>query len=104
MTEESCTDEDYIQADFDFHYLLAKISKNSIIIKVYELVFEILYTAMRDIVHLAGRTGHIYHRKIIDVIKKGDKTECEIIMEEHIQGNIMVIMENMEQQQAKTTI
>ena len=98
MTEEACSDEDYIQADFDFHYLLAEISQNSMIIKVYELIFEILFTAMRDIVHLAGRTGHIYHRKIIDTIKGGDKTACETIMEAHIQKNIEVIMANMEKQ------
>ena len=98
MTDQSCSDEDYIQADFDFHYLLAKTSKNSMIIKVYELIFEILFDAMRDIVHLAGRTGHIYHRKIIDALKKGDKTECEAIMESHIQKNIEVIMKNMEKQ------
>jgi GntR family transcriptional repressor for pyruvate dehydrogenase complex len=98
ITDKACSDEDYIQADFDFHYLLAKISNNSMIIKVYELIFEILFAAMRDIVHLAGRTGHIYHRRIIDALKRGDKTECEAIMEEHIQRNIIVITEHMDKQ------
>ena len=92
MIDENCSEDDFIQADFDFHYLLAKTSQNSMIIKVYELIFEILFTAMRDIVHLAGKTGPFYHRKIIDALKKGDKTECESIMEEHIQKNIEVIM------------
>lgn len=91
MTDETRSTDEYIRADFDFHSHLARISQNSMIIKVYELINEILFTAMQDIVRLAGRSGPIYHRKIIDALKKGDKAECEALMEEHIERNIEVI-------------
>jgi len=98
MTEENCSDEAFIQADFGFHYELAQISKNSMIIRIYELLHEILFVAMQDIVHLAGRTGPKWHRRIIDALKHGNKAECESIMEEHIQKNIEVIQKNMSRQ------
>jgi GntR family transcriptional repressor for pyruvate dehydrogenase complex len=91
MTDETRSTDEYIRADFDFHSHLARISQNSMIIKVYELINEILFTAMQDIVRLAGRSGPIYHREIIDALKKGDKAECEALMEEHIERNIEVI-------------
>jgi DNA-binding GntR family transcriptional regulator len=46
---------------------------------------------MRDIVRLAGRTGHVYHRQLIDALKNGSKAECETRMEAHIERNIGVI-------------
>jgi GntR family transcriptional repressor for pyruvate dehydrogenase complex len=92
MTDESCGIDEFIQADFAFHCRLARISQNSMIIKVFDLLHEILYTAMRDIVHLTGRAnGPVYHRKIIDALKNGDKAECEALMEDHIEKNIEVI-------------
>jgi GntR family transcriptional repressor for pyruvate dehydrogenase complex len=96
MTDESCALDEFIRADFAFHYQLARISQNSMIIKVYELINEILFTAMRDIVHLTGRiNGPIYHRKIINALKSGAKAECEALMEEHIEKNIEVIRGNL---------
>jgi GntR family transcriptional repressor for pyruvate dehydrogenase complex len=98
MVDEACDIDDFIRADFMFHYQLAWISQNSMIIKVYELINEILYTAMRDIVHIAGRTGPRYHRKIIDALRNGTKAECEDLMEEHIEKNIEVIRGKIDQQ------
>ena len=95
MTDKNATDEEFIRADFAFHYQLALISQNSMIIKVHELLHEILFTSMTEIVHLAGRTGPFFHRKLIDSLRKGNKMECEAIMEEHIEKNIEVIQKKM---------
>jgi len=95
MTDDNSTTEEFIRADFAFHYQLALISKNSMIIKVHELLHEILFTSMTEIVHLAGRTGPFFHRKLIDALKRGNKVECEGIMEEHIETNIDVIKRKM---------
>ena len=92
MIDGNCNLDDFIRADFAFHYQLALISKNTILLNVHELIHEILFTALRDIVHLGGRSnGQIYHRKIIDALKTGDRAECETLMEEHIEKNIAII-------------
>jgi GntR family transcriptional repressor for pyruvate dehydrogenase complex len=92
MTKDTGASASYIEADLAFHYRLALITRNSIIIKVYDLLNEILSTAMKDIVRLLGRKiGLTYHRKIIDALKKGGKAECESIMEEHIEATIRAV-------------
>jgi GntR family transcriptional repressor for pyruvate dehydrogenase complex len=84
--------EEYIAADLAFHYRLAEITRNSIIIKVYDLINSILSTAMKDIVHILGRNiGLTYHRKIIDALKRGNKKKSETLIEEHIEETIRAI-------------
>jgi len=95
MSDITTDIEEFIRADFAFHHKLAFISQNSMIIKVYELLHEILFTSMTEIVHLAGRTGPIFHRKIIDALKNGNKAECEALMEAHIETNIDIIQKKM---------
>jgi GntR family transcriptional repressor for pyruvate dehydrogenase complex len=80
-------DDLHIFSEFDvaFHYKLADISGNSIVIKIYDLINEILSTAMDDIVHILGiEDGLKYHRNIIDTLRLGDKAKSEALMEEHI--------------------
>jgi GntR family transcriptional repressor for pyruvate dehydrogenase complex len=97
MMDDSCDIDEYIQADIAFHSRLARISQNAMIIKVYELINEILATSIRDIVHLAGRDkGPVFHRKMIDALKKGDKAECEALMEAHIERNIEAVRGKVE--------
>jgi GntR family transcriptional repressor for pyruvate dehydrogenase complex len=82
----------YTEADLAFHHHLARITQNPIIIKVHDLISEILTTAMYDLVGLVGREiGPAYHRKIIDALKTGSKAECEALMEEHMEENIRTI-------------
>jgi GntR family transcriptional repressor for pyruvate dehydrogenase complex len=84
--------EEYTAADLAFHYRLAEITRNSIIIKVYDLINGILSAAMKDIVHILGRNiGLTYHRKIIDTLKKGNKKKSEALIEEHIEETIRAI-------------
>ncbi|MDR0637480.1 MAG: FadR family transcriptional regulator [Spirochaetaceae bacterium] len=82
----------YIEADLAFHRRLAEITGNSIIIKVNEFISGILSSAMNDVVHLLGRSiGIPWHRKIINALKRGNKGECEALMEEHIEETIRAI-------------
>jgi GntR family transcriptional repressor for pyruvate dehydrogenase complex len=98
MVKDSSDLGEYTKADLAFHYRLAQVTQNSMIIKVHELISEILNTAMWDLIHrIVGKTnGPIYHRKIIDALKRKNKAECERLMEEHIEGNLRAIRENIQ--------
>jgi GntR family transcriptional repressor for pyruvate dehydrogenase complex len=101
MSKDTGASAAYIEADLAFHYRLALITRNPIIIKVYDLLNDILSTAMKDIVRLLGRKiGLTYHRKIIDALKRGDKGECESLMEEHIEANIQALKKRAQDQEA----
>jgi GntR family transcriptional repressor for pyruvate dehydrogenase complex len=92
MSKDTSASGAYIEADLAFHYRLAQGSRNSIVIKVYDFLNDILSAAMNDIVRLLGRKiGLTYHRKIIDALKRGGKAECESLMEEHIDATIRAV-------------
>lgn len=84
----------HAEADHAFHYLLAKISQNPVLIKVSGMVYGILATSMIDIVKLLGNEiGLQYHRQLIEAIKRNDADACEKLMEEHIEKTIQAILE-----------
>ena len=77
------------EADHLFHYRLAQIAQNPIVVKVHELINVILSSAMLDVVGLLGtELGLRYHRQLIDAIQRGDKALCERLMEAHIEETI----------------
>jgi GntR family transcriptional repressor for pyruvate dehydrogenase complex len=83
----------YAKADLQFHYRIAQISRNPIIVKVYQIINEILSVAMVDIVKMLGhQIGIKYHREVIDALKRGDKNGCEALMDEHIDVTIRAIV------------
>ena len=74
--------------DLEFHYMIAKISRNSLIIKTYEIVNEIYAAHMKDLVkHMGGEVGVYFHRKIVDAIEAHDADKARACMFEHINKN-----------------
>ncbi len=83
------------EADHQFHCRIAKSTKNPIILKVYNLINDLLSTAMKDIVNIMGNKHALkYHQEIIDALRNGDKELCEAIMEKHIDDTIVGILED----------
>ncbi|NMA21597.1 MAG: FadR family transcriptional regulator [Lentisphaerae bacterium] len=83
----------HAEADHLFHFLLAKISQNSLLCTVSSTIATILANSMVDIVKLLGSDlGLKYHRKLIDAIKERDSLKCETLMEEHIQMTIDAVI------------
>ena len=90
-------------ADHLFHYRLAQIAQNPIIIKVYEIINVILSAAMVDIVELLGtEIGLRYHRQLIDALKSGDKVLCENLMDAHIEETIQEILKKTKKYPGRT--
>lgn len=95
--------EEQANADHLFHYRLAEISQNPIIVKVYEIINVILSAAMVDIVELLGtEIGLRYHRQLIDALKNRDKALCEELMDEHIEETIQEILKKTKNSPGKT--
>jgi GntR family transcriptional repressor for pyruvate dehydrogenase complex len=94
-TMVACTQEPekHAHADHLFHYRIAQIGQNPIIMRVFKIINVILETAMVDIVGLLGcEIGLRYHRKLIDALKSGDKGRCEALMDAHLEETIQAIL------------
>ncbi len=75
----------FARADLDFHLALARATGNPIIIKVNDIIRNILSVSMDKIVLSLGVSdGLSYHRRILDAIKAHKADAAESLMEEHI--------------------
>ncbi|WP_236904972.1 FadR/GntR family transcriptional regulator [Clostridium formicaceticum] len=78
----------FSKADFDFHLILAKATKNSLFIQIFSIIYDVLYDAMTKVVYKRGNTAGLYfHKLLLETIKKGDPKEVRKIMDEHMLDN-----------------
>lgn len=77
------------QEDFAFHHQIGIITGNSLMIKTYMILTDILRSAMEEVVaHMGPEVGHRYHTQIVDAIASHDEELAYRIMLEHIETNI----------------
>lgn len=85
--------EDAIEEDAEFHYAIAKASGNSVVLKVLDLLMDLLRDTRQRALQVPGRpqrsiTGH---RRIFAAIKRHDAEAATAAMSRHI-GDIEAIV------------
>ncbi len=78
----------YAQIDLDFHYKIAEMTNNSLIVATYELLGDILRTAMIQIVEAGLDNGLPYHKRLVEAIEARDEKAAIITMKEHMKATI----------------
>jgi GntR family transcriptional repressor for pyruvate dehydrogenase complex len=79
----------FAEADLRFHFKIAQITRNSLIIETYNILNDILETAMNDIVKRLGfEIGIYYHTKLLEAIEHHDSEQAKKIMKEHVDKTI----------------
>jgi len=81
--------QQFAEADLRFHFKIAQITHNSLIIKTYEILNEVLENAMNDIVkELGSEIGIYYHTRLIEAIANHNNEQAKNIMREHVNKTI----------------
>ena len=77
------------QEDFAFHHQIGIITGNSLMIKTYTILTDILRSAMEEVVaHLGPECGYKYHTQIVNAIADHDAERAYHAMLKHIESNI----------------
>ncbi len=77
--------EKFSEADYNFHHELAVICRNPLILESYNLISDMLRSAMKSIVAKRGHTqGLYYHRALLERIIAKDAEGCRVLMSQHI--------------------
>lgn len=85
MKEDKGDLNKFAKDDLDFHFEIAKATKNIIILKVTEIMKSILNEYMVKIVSIRGTSAGLkYHPKICNAIESGDAEAAAELMREHI--------------------
>ena len=75
----------FAKLDCDFHTAIAKISQNPYVIKVFEIIADILLHAFSDIVSKRGNeAGLKFHKQIILAFEKHDPNAAAETMQRHM--------------------
>ncbi len=87
QAEKMARDEMTIEEDSEFHYTIAMASGNSVVLKVLDLLMDLLRETRERSLQWPGRAQRSLagHRQILAAIKKGDGKAAEAAMRRHIE-------------------
>ena len=79
--------EPTIEEDSEFHYTIAQASKNSVILKVVDMMMDILRESRERSLQVEGRREKSLagHRRIFNAIKRHDAEGAEEAMRQHLE-------------------
>lgn len=81
--------EEFAAEDLNFHLVIAEAARNSVIIKVNQVIKNILSMSMSNIVLALGSDiGLYYHKQLIDALISRDSKVAKKTMAEHIDRTI----------------
>ena len=84
--------EERAKADLDFHYKLACITKNPLIIRTYDILREVLWEAMVKVVDALGSDGaYRFHPRIIKALEEKNEEQAARMMKEHLAKDILFL-------------
>lgn len=91
MMEKNINDPDVVSDyDIQFHVAISNGSKNNLIIKVHEILFDILRLHQKNSAYFGAEpnTALNFHRKILGAIKEHDEELASLYMKRHINYTI----------------
>ncbi len=98
MAEASEAGEDYERYDYGFHLAMAESVHNSVLRRMYPVVFEAIVQGYRRTAHVHGSAGVAlaFHREILDAIERGEAKAASESTRRHILQALNDINRNVE--------
>jgi len=86
--------KEFYTADYEFHRIIAKGTKNQLVISINEMLTGVLVTSQELInLKIGPEIGLKYHRDIIRAIDNNDAEMASLLMTRHIEATINCIEE-----------
>lgn len=97
QAEKMARDEMTIEEDSEFHYTIAMASRNSVILKVLDLLMDLLRETRERSLQLAGRPQKSLagQRQVLAAIKKGNSAAAEAAMRRHIEDVERIVLNKL---------
>ena len=90
------TTEEITQYDLEFHHLIMQGSRNSILVKVFEVLQDTYFALLRENVTRMGSTGAAYHQMITVAIESRDAELARLLMQKHLGNTIRATVDLQE--------
>lgn len=84
--------EEFYLADLRFHSIIARGTKNQIVISIHEMLMEVLKTSLFQTYTLIGpETGLKNHRDLLEAIERKDAEMASLLAVRYIEENIKLL-------------
>lgn len=90
------TTEEITQYDLEFHHLIMQGSRNSILVKVFEVLQDTYFALLHENVTRMGSTGAAYHQMITGAIESHDAELARLLMQKHLGNTIRATVDLQE--------
>jgi GntR family transcriptional repressor for pyruvate dehydrogenase complex len=89
--------EQAIDEDSDFHYALALASRNSVILRVLDVLMDLLRESRSRSLQVPGRPQRSFegHRRILRAVRKGDAKAAEAAVRKHLKEIEHIVIEKL---------
>lgn len=96
MREAAAADRDYIDYDYGFHTAVVESVHNSVLERIYPVIFEAITRGYEQTSHVHGSVDRAlgYHRSILDAIIDGDGKRAADCTRRHIQQSLRDIAQH----------
>ena len=89
MKDRAQENRAFYTADYDFHRIIARGTKNPIVISINEMLTEVLISSQElTNLKIGPEVGLKYHEEIIKAVKNQDPEMAALIMTRHIEATI----------------
>ncbi len=97
QAEKMTRGEMTIEEDSEFHYTIAMASGNSVVLKVLDLLMDLLRETRERSLQVPGRAQRSLagHRQILAAIRKGDAKAAEAAMRHHIEDVEHIVLNKL---------
>ena len=87
-----------IEEDSEFHYNIAQAAKNSVVMKVLDVLMDLLRKTRERSLQVSGRLQRSFagHRRILRAIKRRDASAAETAMRQHLEKIEEIVLKKME--------
>jgi GntR family transcriptional repressor for pyruvate dehydrogenase complex len=89
--------EDTMEEDSAFHYTLALAARNSVVLKVLDVLMDLLRETRARSLQVPGRVERSYagHQRILKAIKRRDRGAAEAAVKKHLQEIEEILMRKL---------
>lgn len=86
-----------VEEDSEFHYLIATAARNSVVLKVVDVVMDLLRETRSRSLQSEGRPQRSMagHRRILSAIRRGDPEAAEAAMRQHIRDIEKMVLDKL---------
>jgi GntR family transcriptional repressor for pyruvate dehydrogenase complex len=97
QAEKMSRGEPSIEEDSEFHYAIARAARNGVILKVLDVLMDLLRESRARSLQVPGRMQKSYagHRRVLSAIKRRDAAAAESAVRKHLQEIEQIVMRQL---------